>query len=119
VSVHLNAPIEIGVLVTVADRALISTDRHDIGPSEHRLGHMRSRPVTIGGGAWVQYNTMIFGANIGPGAVVAAGAVVTKDVPSDTLVGGIPARVIRELPPEGLSGDGARQERAEARVQKE
>lgn len=98
VSFHLNAPIVIGDRVTVADRALISTDRHDIGPREKRLGHMRSRPVSIGSGTWVQYNTMIFGANIGPGAVVAAGAVVTKDVPADALVGGIPARVIRELP---------------------
>lgn len=116
---HLNAPVEIGDRVRVADCALISTDRHDIGPSEHRFGRMRSRPVTIGSGTFIQYNVMIFGVNVGRGAVIASGAIVAKDVPADTLVGGIPARVIRDLPPEGLGGDGAGQARTEEQAQVE
>jgi acetyltransferase-like isoleucine patch superfamily enzyme len=45
--------------------------------------------------------TVLKGVTIGTGAVVAAGAVVTKDVPPYTLVAGVPARIIRHITPEG------------------
>lgn len=55
-------------------------------------------PVVIGNGVWIGANvTILGGVNIGDGAVVAAGAVVTKDVPAKTLVGGVPAKVIKQL----------------------
>lgn|GEM_PF-483661 len=55
--------------------------------------------VTIGDKVWVGFNVIILkGVTIGEGAVVAAGSVVTKDVPAWTLVGGNPAKVIKELP---------------------
>jgi len=95
---ELNAPIRIGDRVCVGDGALITTDGHELGPSEQRLGRIRSRPVTIGDGAWVQRNVMLLGVNVGAGAVVASGAVVTKDVPPNTFVAGVPARIVRELP---------------------
>lgn len=55
-------------------------------------------PVTIGNNVWVGANTTILpGVTIGDFSVVAAGSVVTKDVPSGVLVGGIPAKVIKHL----------------------
>jgi len=58
-------------------------------------------PVTIGNDVWIGGNvTFLPGVTIGDKAVIAAGAVVTKDVPSNTVAGGVPARVIKELPEE-------------------
>jgi maltose O-acetyltransferase len=55
-------------------------------------------PITVGDGAWVGANATIMpGVSIGAGAVVAAGAVVTKSVDADTLVGGVPAVLLRPL----------------------
>lgn len=63
-----------------------------------------TKPITIGDDVWVGGNvTIIGGVTIGNNVVVGAGAVVTKDVPANTVVGGVPAKVIKPLPP--LSGD--------------
>lgn len=57
------------------------------------------QPVRIGDKAWIGFNASILkGVTIGEGAIVAACSVVTKDVPAWTIVGGNPARVIREIP---------------------
>jgi acetyltransferase-like isoleucine patch superfamily enzyme len=57
----------------------------------------RSAPINIGNRVWVGTRAVILkGVTIGEGAVVAAGAVVTKDVPPRALVGGVPARMIRK-----------------------
>ena len=53
-------------------------------------------PIVIGDDAWIGYDcTILSGVTIGQGAVVAAGSVVTKDVPPYAVVGGTPARVIK------------------------
>jgi len=63
-------------------------------------GGVRSAPVIIEDRVWIGCQAIILaGVTIGRGSVVAAGAVVTKDVPSGMLVGGNPARVIRETEP--------------------
>ena len=55
-------------------------------------------PVIIKRNAWIAINVVILpGVTIGEGAIVASGAVVSKDVPPNTLVGGIPAKVIKEF----------------------
>ena len=56
-------------------------------------------PVTIGDDVWIGCRAIILkGVRVGDGAVVAAGAVVTHDVPAYMLVAGVPARIIRSLP---------------------
>ena len=53
-------------------------------------------PITIGNDVWIGLRSIIMdGVSIGDGAIIAAGAIVTKDVPPYAIVGGIPARVIR------------------------
>jgi acetyltransferase-like isoleucine patch superfamily enzyme len=60
--------------------------------------HVKMKPVIIGNKAWVGVRSLILkGVTIGEGGVVAAGSVVTKDVPAWTIVGGNPAKVIRPL----------------------
>ncbi|MDO5861725.1 MAG: sugar O-acetyltransferase [Thermoplasmata archaeon] len=89
--------------ITIGDRALIghnvvlATANHDIRPGHgHRLTYA---PITIGNDAWIGSNsTILAGVTIGEWSVVAAGAVVTKDVPPYTVVGGVPARVLKEIP---------------------
>ena len=66
-------------------------------PAERR-GVTRPAPIVLGKKVWVGSNaTILQGVTIGDNAVVAAGAVVTKDVPANTIVGGVPARVIKRI----------------------
>jgi len=58
-----------------------------------------TKPISIGNDVWIGGNvTIIGGVHIGNNVVVAAGAVVTKDVPDNTIVGGVPAKTISPLP---------------------
>lgn len=59
---------------------------------------MLPAPIVIGDKVWIGANaTVLPGVTIGKGAIVAAGAVVHRDVPPFTVVGGVPARILREL----------------------
>jgi acetyltransferase-like isoleucine patch superfamily enzyme len=86
--------ITFGTNVNVGGHVSIYTRQHDVdSPSFAETG----APVTVGDRAWIASHAVVLpGVHIGEGAVVAAAAVVTKDVPAFTLVGGNPARVIRE-----------------------
>ncbi|MBP9873243.1 MAG: hypothetical protein KBC60_04350 [Haliscomenobacter sp.] len=69
----------------------------------HGLDHNQmggnSKPVILEDHVWLATRSMVLkGVRIGKGAVVAAGAVVTKDVPPYTVVAGVPAKVIKHLP---------------------
>lgn len=78
--------------------ATILTGTHDIGGPGQRWGDLRSLPVRIGDGVWVGANaTVLPGVTIGDGSIVAAGAVVTEDVAPNTVVAGVPARLVRKL----------------------
>ncbi len=98
----LSERIEIGDHVTIGHEVLLLTAGHRFGGSDHRAGTLSMAPVRIGRGAWLGARcTVLPGVTVGEGAVIAAGAVVTRDVPPNTLVGGVPARVLRELADQG------------------
>lgn len=85
--------ITIGEKVAVGDEVVIRDyDGHEIEGQKDA-----SAPVTIGDHVWIgERATILKGVTIGDGAVVACNAVVTKDVPPNCLVAGVPAKVIRE-----------------------
>jgi maltose O-acetyltransferase len=94
----LYGQISIGDHVSFGPQVLVLTGEHEIGDGERRIGALSPATVTIGDGCWIGARaTILPGVTIHPGAVVAAGAVVVHDVPPNTLVGGVPAKVIRSL----------------------
>ena len=87
--------------VSIGQQVMILTNAHVIADGEKRAGPNQISPVTIGAGAWLSTRcTILPGVTVGEGAVVAAGAVVIRDVESHTLVGGVPATLIRRLDPD-------------------
>ena len=86
--------IKIGKDVAIARDVIIrDTDAHEITGG----GHKKTKPVEIGDHVWIGTRAIIMkGVKIGDGAIIAAGAVVTKDVPANAIVAGVPAKVIRE-----------------------
>lgn len=100
VTITGKAPISIGNRVLLGYGARIISSNHNIATSERIFdaGHT-SAPVVISDDAWIGANAIVLpGVTIGEGAVVAAGAVVTKSVAARTVAGGIPARVIGMRP---------------------
>lgn len=101
--------ITIGNDVLIAPGVQLNTASHPVDMSERltkdwspATGEYRwrtyAKPIVIGNGCWIGANaTVLGGVTIGDGAVVAAGAVVTKDVAAHTLVGGVPARFIKNV----------------------
>ena len=88
--------------ITIDEGALIghgvvlATLDHDFAPEKRQQLH--PAPIHIGKRVWIGANAVVTkGVTIGDNAVVAAGAVVTQDVPADTIVGGVPAKIIRKL----------------------
>ena len=97
----LNERIDIGDEVAIGHDALFLTASHEVGPPFRRGGPLTAKPISIGDGAWLGARCVILpGVTVGVGAIVAAGAVVTSDVAPNTVVGGVPARVISTLPDE-------------------
>ena len=92
-----HAAINIADQVMIAHKVNLVTAGHPVQP-EKRRAYITAEPITIETNVWIgAAATVLPGVTIGADAVVAAGAVVTHDVPPATLVGGVPARVIREL----------------------
>ncbi len=88
--------ITIGNDCLIGHNCTICTINHSKEP-EHR-GDMTCFPVKIGDKVWIGANvTILPGVNIGDGAIIAAGAVVNKDVQPYTIVAGVPAKVIKNI----------------------
>jgi len=100
-SICAQESVKIGARCAIGNQALImDTDFHSI--DDHTQPGV-ARPVVIEDDVWLSARVIVLkGVTIGRGAVVAAGAVVTKDVAPHTLVGGVPAKLIRSLEPRSL-----------------
>ena len=97
-----RARVTIGDNVLVAPGVLITTVNHAMTARGRRENLCTARPITIGNDVWIGgICTILPGVTIGNNVIVAAGAVVTHDLPDNVLAAGVPARVIRELPPDG------------------
>ena len=97
-SLGAHSPIHIGHRVRISKDVQIETAGLDFlsGPPPYRH---QSKPIFIEEGVWIGTRSIVLGGvRIGAHSVVAAGSIVTRDVPSRTLVAGMPAKVIRQLP---------------------
>ena len=99
VRVKSATSVKIGDACVIAESVYITdADWHGIYERIYPPGDMA--PVVIGNNVWISDRaTVLKGVTIGDNSIVAAGAIVTSDVPPDTVVGGIPARPIRRLDP--------------------
>ena len=98
--------LDIGDDVMIGPNVSMITTGHPLDPSQRRSVTI-GKPIMIERNVWIAAGaTIIGGVTIGENSVVAAGSVVTKDVPANTLVGGNPARVIRSISDErDVGGD--------------
>lgn len=90
--------VQIGKNCAIAPGVHIYTATHPIEPVERVSGVEYGKPVTIGDNAWIGGRAVINpGVTIGDNVVVASGSIVTKDVPDNVVVGGNPAKVIKQI----------------------
>jgi maltose O-acetyltransferase len=98
ITFNLGASVTLEDHVSVGMECLFITNTHETGTADFRAGAVVARPVHVGHGAWLGARVIVLpGVTIGAGAVVGSGAVVARDVPPNVLVGGVPAKAIREL----------------------
>jgi len=91
-------PVVIGANCMLAPGVHIYTASHPLDPVERNSGAEFGKPVTIGDNVWIGGRAVINpGVTIGDNAVVASGSVVVKNVPANVVVGGNPARVIKQI----------------------
>ena len=82
--------------VMIGPKVSLITESHPINPAERKA--LMVKPVVIKRNAWIGAGAIIMpGVTVGENSVVAAGAVVSKDVPPNTVVAGVPAKVIKTL----------------------
>ncbi len=94
VKIRCKNNIKIGKNVAIShDVTIMDSDAHNISYE----GYQMTKPIIIGDNVWIGSRALIMkGVSIGEGAIIAAGSVVTKDVPASSMVAGVPAKVIKE-----------------------
>ena len=102
VGIHCTVigPVCIGNNVNLAQGITVTALNHNFEDSTRKIDEqgISTKPVMIGDDVWIGANAVILpGVTIGRHVVVAAGAVVTKNVPDYSVVGGVPAKVIKQL----------------------
>jgi acetyltransferase-like isoleucine patch superfamily enzyme len=104
-SINYRTVISVECMVSIGDNCLIAEETkifdnnsHSIDYRNRRMTNKDAGPIVIENDVWIGMNSIILkNVTIGKGAVVAAGSVVTKDVATMTLVGGSPARFIKQI----------------------
>ena len=88
--------IYIGNNTLIGHQVVFATINHDTNPNMR--ASMFFKPIYIGKNVWIgAHATILPGVKVGDGAIIGAGAVVTKDVPANTIVGGVPAKEIKKI----------------------
>ena len=88
--------VTIGNGCQIGHNVIFATLNHELAPERRKT--TRPAPIVLGRNVWVGSNaTILQGVTIGDNAIVAAGAVVTKDIAANTVVGGVPARFIKRI----------------------
>lgn len=88
--------ISIGDNTLIGHNVVLATLNHGSAPEDR--GTLYPAPIKIGKNVWIGSNTtVVAGITIGDNAIIAAGAVVTKNVPKNTVVGGVPAKIIKTI----------------------
>lgn len=93
-------PVKIGHHVNLAQGITVTALNHNFDDTTKRIDEqgVNTNPVTIEDDVWIGANAVILpGVTIGNHCVVAAGAVVTKDIPPHSLVAGVPAKIIKQI----------------------
>lgn len=97
-TIHGNGTVVIGSNCDIGPDVTFLTGGHEIGPTKRRAGAGETYTIRIEDGCWIgARGTLLNDITVGKGSVTGACACVTKDVPQNTLVGGVPARAIRTL----------------------
>lgn len=96
--INSNCKIRCHKKITIGNNCAISHDVIIMDSDSHKInGKLRNEPIIIGDNVWIGSRvTILPGVKIEDGAIIAAGAVVTKNVASKTLVAGVPAKMIKE-----------------------
>lgn len=95
---YIRSSVTIEDDVSLGPFVRLISDSHDIGKNQRRTGNPRVDPILIGRGTWVGAGAMVLGGvTIGARSIIAAGSVVTRDVPDNVVVGGMPARIIKHI----------------------
>ena len=107
VGIHCTVigPVKIGSHVNLAQGITVTALNHNFKDTTLRIDEqgISTKPVVIGDDVWIGANAVILpGVTIGRHAVVAAGAVVTKDVPDNCIVGGVPESILKDLKPQTI-----------------
>ena len=100
INCEVYGPVEIGENVMMGPEVVIYTSGHNYSRTDIPImqqGSTDKKAVKIGNDVWIGRRAIIMpGVSVGDGCVIGAGAVVTHDVPAFTVVGGVPAKVIKE-----------------------
>lgn len=93
-----GATITLGNHVFVGPYCGFYTSNHPLDYKNRNKGLEKALPITVGDNCWFGANVSVMpGVTIGSGCVIAAGSVITKDIPNNSMVAGVPARIIKTI----------------------
>ena len=93
-----GAKVTFGAYVFIGPNCVFSTAGHPLDSRQRDLGLEFARPITVGDHVWFGAGVIVLpGVTIGSGSVIAAGSVVSRDIPSGVIAAGIPCRVLQEI----------------------